>query len=82
MGKFRILIKGIVRHDGKYLAVERWYDDRIFEPYQWEFIDGEMEFERYQTKHWNALWQRKQDFLLCRIRFCIHGDLRQGRPVQ
>ena len=44
MGKFRILIKGIVRHDGKYLVVERWYDDRIFEPYQWEFIDGEMEF--------------------------------------
>lgn len=44
MGKFRILIKGIVRCKGKYLAVERWYDDRIFEPYQWEFVDGEMEF--------------------------------------
>ena len=44
MGKFRILIKGIVRHNGRYLAVERWYDDRIFEPYQWEFVDGEMEF--------------------------------------
>lgn len=44
MGKFRILIKGIVRHNGKFLSVERWYDDRIFEPYQWEFLDGEMEF--------------------------------------
>ena len=43
MGKFRILIKGIVRHNGRYLAVERWYDDRIFEPYQWEFVDGEMD---------------------------------------
>lgn len=44
MGKFRILVKGIVQYKDSYLAVERWYDDRIFEPYQWEFIDGEMEF--------------------------------------
>lgn len=44
MGKFRILVKGIVRHKDNYLVVERWYDDRIFEPYQWEFVDGEMEF--------------------------------------
>ncbi len=44
MAKFRILVKGIVQYKDSYLAVERWYDDRIFEPYQWEFIDGEMEF--------------------------------------
>jgi NADH pyrophosphatase NudC (nudix superfamily) len=44
MGKFRILVKGIVQYKNCYLAVERWYDDRIFEPYQWEFVDGEMEF--------------------------------------
>lgn len=44
MGKFRILVKGIVQYRDKFLAVERWYDDRIFEPYQWEFIDGEMAF--------------------------------------
>ena len=44
MGKFRILVKGIVQYKNKFLAVERWYDDRIFEPYQWEFIDGEMVF--------------------------------------
>ncbi len=44
MGKFRVLVKGIVQYKENYLAVERWYDDRIFEPYQWEFIDGEMEF--------------------------------------
>lgn len=44
MGKFRVLVKGIVQYKDCYLAVEKWYDDRIFEPYQWEFIDGEMEF--------------------------------------
>lgn len=44
MGKFRILVKGIVQYKDSYLAVERWYDDRIFDPYQWEFIDGVMEF--------------------------------------
>lgn len=44
MGKFRVLVKGIVEYNDAYLAVERWYDDRIFDPYQWEFIDGEMEF--------------------------------------
>ncbi|MCH5252452.1 MAG: NUDIX domain-containing protein [Lachnospiraceae bacterium] len=44
MGRFRILVKGIVQYKDSYLAVERWYDDRIVEPYQWEFIDGEMEF--------------------------------------
>lgn len=44
MGKYRILVKGIVKYEEKYLIVERWYDDRIVEPYQWEFIDGELEF--------------------------------------
>ena len=43
MSKFRVLVKGIVQYQDSYLAVERWYDDRIFDPYQWEFIDGEME---------------------------------------
>ena len=28
----------------RYLTVEKWYDDNIVEPYQWEFIDGEAEF--------------------------------------
>lgn len=44
MSKFRILVKGIVSHQGKYLVVEKWYDDRIMDPYQWEFLDGVMEF--------------------------------------
>ncbi len=44
MDKYRILVKGIVQCRGKYLVVEKWYDDRIFEPYQWEFVDGVMAF--------------------------------------
>ena len=44
MGKFRVIVKAVVEHEGKYLAVERWYNDCIVEPYQWEFLDGEMEF--------------------------------------
>ena len=44
MDKYRILIKGIVKCCEKYLVVEKWYDDRIFDPYQWEFIDGVMGF--------------------------------------
>ena len=41
MSKYRILVKGIVKKDNKFLIVERWYDDNIAAPYQWEFIDGE-----------------------------------------
>ncbi len=44
MNKYRILVKGIVKKDNKFLIVEKWYDDNIIEPYQWEFIDGETEF--------------------------------------
>ncbi len=44
MDKFRVLVKGIVQCGDRFLAVERWYDDRIMDPYQWEFIDGEMQF--------------------------------------
>lgn len=44
MGKYRILVKGVIQKDNKYLVVEKWYDDNIANPYQWEFIDGEAEF--------------------------------------
>lgn len=44
MGKFRIIVKAVVEKEGKYLVVERWYNDCIVEPYQWEFLDGEMEY--------------------------------------
>ena len=42
--KYRILVKGIVQRGNRYLAVEKWYDDNIADPYQWEFIDGVAEF--------------------------------------
>lgn len=44
MDKYRILVKGIVRSEDKFLVVRKWYDDRIAEPYQWEFVDGMIEF--------------------------------------
>ncbi len=44
MNAYRILVKGIVKHDDQYLVVEKWYDDNIIQPYQWEFLDGEAEF--------------------------------------
>ncbi|SES71588.1 NUDIX domain-containing protein [[Clostridium] polysaccharolyticum] len=44
MEKYKIKVKGIVQHDDKYLIVKRWYDDRIEEPYQWEFLDGQVVF--------------------------------------
>lgn len=50
MDKYRILVKGIVQCRGKYLVVEKWYDDRIFDPYQWEFLDGVMQFSETPEK--------------------------------
>lgn len=44
MDKYRILVKGIIKCGEKYLVVKKWYDDRVSEPYQWEFIDGVIEF--------------------------------------
>ena len=39
MNRYAIIVKGIVRYEDKYLLVQRWYDDRIEDPYQWEFVD-------------------------------------------
>ncbi len=44
MEKYRILVKGVVQKEDKYLVVRKWYDDRVSEPYQWEFIDGVIDF--------------------------------------
>lgn len=70
MDKFRILVKGIVQHDDRFLLVERWYDDRIFEPYQWEFIDGELEFGEVPEKAVLRLVQEKTG-----LTAEIHGTL-------
>jgi len=50
MDKYKIMVKGIVQYEDKYLPVERWYDDRIVNPYQWEFIDGKLEFGELPEK--------------------------------
>ena len=42
--RYRILVKGIVQRGNEFLTVQKWYDDNIIEPYQWEFIDGVAEF--------------------------------------
>lgn len=38
-----IRVKGIIKQDDKYLVLKRWVDDRIVEPFVWEFIDCEIE---------------------------------------
>lgn len=44
MEKYRIIVKGIVQYDDKFLILEKWFDDRIVDPYQWEFINGDLSF--------------------------------------
>lgn len=35
-------VKGIIKKKDKYLLVKRWVDDRIPDPFVWEFIDTEV----------------------------------------
>lgn len=42
MSKFCIKLKGIVRYNDRFLLVKKWYDDRITEPFQWEFVDTQL----------------------------------------
>ncbi len=44
MEKIYIRVKGIIKKDGKYLLVKRWVDDRIPDPFLWEFVDAEVNF--------------------------------------
>lgn len=39
-----LLVKGIVRSEDKYLLLAKWYDDCIMDPYQWQFVDGTVDF--------------------------------------
>jgi len=39
-----LYVKGIIKKDDKYLVIKRWVDDRIPDPFVWEFIDGEVSF--------------------------------------
>lgn len=44
MAKHRIVVKCVVNYGSEYLLLKKWYDDRIDNPFQWEFADGEVEF--------------------------------------
>jgi ADP-ribose pyrophosphatase YjhB (NUDIX family) len=44
MKRCSVLVKGIVHCEDKYLILAKWYDDRIMDPYQWQFVDGAVEF--------------------------------------
>lgn len=44
MGRHRIVVKCVVNYGSEYLILQKWYDDRIDDPYQWEFPEGEVEF--------------------------------------
>lgn len=38
-----IRVKGIIKQDERYLVLKRWVDDRIVEPFVWEFVDCELD---------------------------------------
>ncbi|MCH5256398.1 MAG: NUDIX hydrolase [Lachnospiraceae bacterium] len=42
MANTYVRVKGIVKKDNKYLVIKRWVDDRIPDPFVWEFIDTEV----------------------------------------
>ncbi len=42
MGNTYVRVKGIIKRDDKYLLIKRWVDDRIPDPFVWEFIDTEV----------------------------------------
>lgn len=44
MQQIYIRVKGIIKREDKYLVLKRWVDDRIPDPFVWEFIDGEAAF--------------------------------------
>jgi ADP-ribose pyrophosphatase len=44
MENIYLRVKGIIKKDDKYLLVKRWVDDRIPDPFVWEFVDAEVNF--------------------------------------
>ena len=44
MNNVCLRVKGIVRREDKFLVIKRWMDDRIPDPYIWEFVDGDVAF--------------------------------------
>lgn len=44
MKKHRIIVKCVVNYGSEYLLLQKWFDDRIEDPFQWLFAEGEVEF--------------------------------------
>lgn len=44
MENIYLRVKGIIKKGDKYLLIKRWVDDRIPDPFVWEFIDAEVNF--------------------------------------
>lgn len=44
MAEIYVRVRGIVKKDDKYLLIKHWVDDRIPDPYLWEFVEGEVSF--------------------------------------
>ena len=53
-------VKGIIKKDDKYLVVKRWMDDRIPDPFVWEFIDSNVNFGEAPD---NAMYRSIRDTL-------------------
>lgn len=43
MGDTFLRVKGIIKKEDTYLLLKRWVDDRIPDPFVWEFVDTEVE---------------------------------------
>ena len=46
MENIYLRVKGIIKQDDKYLLIKRWVDDRIPDPFLWEFVDARSEERR------------------------------------
>ena len=44
MESIYLRVKGIIKNEDKYLLVKRWVDDRIPDPFIWEFVDSEVNY--------------------------------------
>lgn len=44
MENIYLRVKGIIKKGDKYLLIKRWVDDRIPDPFVWEFIDSEVSY--------------------------------------
>lgn len=44
MQRIFLRVKGIIKKEDRYLVLKRWMDDRIPDPFVWEFVDGEVAF--------------------------------------